>query len=91
MHEVRNNPEKRRFEMDLPEGTAFANYIERDGVFIVTHTETPRAIRGRGFGAIFVRGMLDLISAEKRTITPMCSFVADYMRRHPDTQELIAR
>ena len=34
--------------------------------------------------------VLDCIRAEGRRITPRCGFVAAYMRRHPETQDLLA-
>ncbi len=87
--EVRHNPAQRRFEMETPAGLAFANYHEDRGVLLVTHTETPRALRGRGYGDLLVKGMLDVARAEGRKVKPLCSFVAAYMRRHPETQDLV--
>jgi predicted GNAT family acetyltransferase len=86
--DVRHNPAQRRFEMETPAGTAFANYHKDGDVLIVTHTETPRAVRGRGYGDLLVKGMLDIARAEGRKVKPLCSFVAAYMRRHPETEDL---
>ena len=88
---VRDNPAQRRFEMDTPGGVAFASYRKSGDVFVVNHTETPLAVRGRGYGDVLVKGVLDAIRAEGGQITPLCSFVAIYMRRHPETQDLLAR
>jgi len=76
--------------MELPEGTAFASYVESGDAYVVAYTETPRAVRGRGFGAKLVRGMLDLIRRDGRKISPKCGFVAAHMRQHPETQDLLA-
>ena len=40
---------------------AFANYRRAPGTIIVTHTETPRALRGRGIASELVQGALELI------------------------------
>ena len=45
---VRDNKPLSRFELDVEDGVAFANYRQLSGNVIITHTETPRALRGRG-------------------------------------------
>ena len=49
-----------------------------------THTEVPPADEGKGIGSQIVRAALD--DARKRgfKIVPACSFVADFVRRHPE-------
>ena len=44
---------------------------------IITHTETPRALRGRGFASELVKGALDLIRADGRKVIAGCGFVVD--------------
>jgi predicted GNAT family acetyltransferase len=61
---VRDNPALSRFELDVEGGTAFANYRRMPGMVIITHTETPRALRGRGIGSELVGGALELIRAD---------------------------
>ncbi|WP_205757828.1 GNAT family N-acetyltransferase, partial [Lactobacillus crispatus] len=58
---VRDNPALQRFEMDVGGATAFANYRLTDGAVIITHTETPRALRGQGIASQLVEGALHLI------------------------------
>lgn len=89
--DVRHNPAEQRFEMDTPGGAAFAAYHRDGDTLIVTHTETPRSVRGRGYGDLLVKGVLDAARAEGLKITPLCSFVAAYMRRHPETQDVLKR
>jgi len=88
---VRDNTERRRFEMDVDGGVAFANYRADDSVVVVTHTEVPAALQGRGVGNRFVREMLDLIRASGRKVVPACGFVAAFIRGHPEYQDLLAR
>jgi len=47
MTEVRDNKAQNRFELDVEGATAFANYRLAPSTVIITHTETPRALRGR--------------------------------------------
>ena len=57
---------------------------------IITHTETPPALRGRGIGSELVKGALDLIRRDGRKVIAGCGFVADYLDRHPENADLVA-
>jgi predicted GNAT family acetyltransferase len=86
---VRDNPQRNRFELATPAGLAYANYRRDDTVIMITHTEVPRALEGRGVGSRLVAGMLDLIRPEGRTVVPMCSFVSHFINTHPDYADLV--
>ena len=64
MAAVRDNKAQNRFELDVDGAVAFANYRVTPTAVIVTHTETPRALRGRGIASELVRGALELIRAD---------------------------
>ncbi len=84
MAAVRDNKAHSRFEMDVEGATAFANYRLTPSTVIITHTETPRALRGRGIASELVRGALELISADGLKVVAGCGFVVDYLRKHPE-------
>ncbi len=90
MNEVRDNKAQSRFELDVDGGVAFANYRLAPPAVIITHTETPRALRGRGIASKLVAGALDLIRADHRKVIAGCSFVADYLRKHPEQRDVVA-
>ena len=85
---VRDNPALSRFELDVEGGIAFANYRRAPGTVIITHTETPRALRGRGIASELVRGALQLIRADGDKVVAGCGFVVDFLRRHPEFSDL---
>ncbi len=89
---VRDNKQKRRFEMMLGEGkTAFIQYAERgEGVLALTHTEVPEEFEGKGIGGRLVKGTLEIVQNENLKIVPVCRFVAVYLQRHPEYQSLTA-
>lgn len=89
-HVVRDNRADNRFELDTGGGLAFANYRRTPTAVIITHTETPRALRGRGIGSQLVKGALELIRAENLKVVAGCSFVADYLEQHPEDADLVA-
>jgi uncharacterized protein len=89
-YEVIDNPERQRFELSLNGHTAFSTYRLVGDTVIVPHTEVPREFEGRGIGSALVKGMLETIRARGRKIRPLCSFVASYMQRHPEYDDLRA-
>jgi predicted GNAT family acetyltransferase len=88
MPAVRDNTALSRFELDVEGGLAFANYRRAPGTVIITHTETPRALRGRGIASELVQGALELIRADGNKVVAGCDFAVDYLRRHPEFSDL---
>jgi uncharacterized protein len=85
---VRDNKTQNRFELDAEGTVAFANYRLTPSAVIITHTETPRALRGRGIASELVKGALELIRADGRKVIAGCGFVVDYLRKHPEFADL---
>src|SRR5689334_15689512 len=65
-------------------------YARRGDVLDLHHTEIDRAVEGRGYGAKLVGDALADIRERGLTIRPSCSFVAAYVRRHPEAADLVA-
>jgi uncharacterized protein len=86
---VRDNKAQRRFELDVEGGIAFANYRQTPQAVIITHTETPRALRGRGIASQLVEGALQLIRADGLKVVAGCGFVVDYLQKHPEFADLV--
>jgi predicted GNAT family acetyltransferase len=88
MAAVRDNKDKNRFELDVGDAVAFANYRQTPPAVIITHTETPPALRGRGIASDLVKGALELVRADGRKVIAGCGFVVDYLRKHPEFADL---
>lgn len=88
MTAVRDNKALNRFELDVGASLAFANYRRAGDRVIITHTETPPALRGRGVASELVKGALALIRADGLKVVAGCSFVVDYLDRHPDYADI---
>jgi predicted GNAT family acetyltransferase len=87
---VRDNVERKRFEIDLGDGSfAFAEYNLLTGKIMFTHTEVPEAHGGEGLGTSLIRA--GLAAARKRglKVIPICPFFAAYMQRHEEVQDLL--
>jgi predicted GNAT family acetyltransferase len=90
MAAVRDNKAQNRFELDVEGEVAFANYRLTPSAIIITHTETPRSLRGRGIASELVKGALQLIRADGRKVVAGCSFVVDYLAKHSEAADLTA-
>ncbi|HEU4806110.1 MAG TPA: GNAT family N-acetyltransferase [Nitrobacter sp.] len=84
MAAVYDNTALSRFELETEGGPAFANYRLAPGKVIITHTETPRELRGRGIASALTKGALALIRAEGLKVVAGCGFVAAYLDKHPE-------
>ena len=88
--EVRDNPEHRRFEIDLGDGSlAIAEYTLPKGKIMFTHTEVPTAHEGKGIGTALIRAGLDAARERHLQVVPICPFFAAYMKRHAEVQDLL--
>ena len=87
---VRDEPARQRFELAVGDELAFIDY-RRDGrIVTMTHAEVPPALRGGGVGSELVAGALALVRARGEKVVPLCSFVAHYIGRHVQAQDLLA-
>lgn len=68
---------------------AFLDVDERDDHWALTHTGVPDALAGRGIGSALVRAALERAREDGVQVNPHCSFVAAWLRRHPDQQDLV--
>ena len=85
---VRDNAALQRFELDVGGAVVFANYRVAGDNVVITHTETPRALRGQGLASLLVEGALRLIAARNQKVVADCSFVVDYLHHHPEWRPL---
>lgn len=90
--DIRHDPAKQRFVAELDGQRAECDYrlYEHDGEVMFSHTYVPPALRGQGVAAELVRAALAWARARGLKVMPACSYVRSYMRRHPETLDLMA-
>jgi uncharacterized protein len=86
---VRNNPTLNRFELDLNGQTAVAYYELKPGVITFKHTEVPPELSGHGIGSKLVRGALEAARVQGLKVVARCPFVAAYLAKHPEFNDLL--
>lgn len=85
-----HRPDAQRFELHLDTGLGLCAYRRDGDLVLLTHTEVPAAAEGRGHAAALVRAALDWARAEGLHVRPLCAYVSAYMRRHPESRDLLA-
>jgi predicted GNAT family acetyltransferase len=85
---VRDNAANHRFEIEIDGHLALADYRIVDGVMDLYHTESPPALAGRGVGSKLIRTALVSARAQGLRVRPTCSFVAAFLKRHPEFADL---
>ena len=67
-HTLVDNAAEKRYELDLGDGMALAEYVLGHGLIVLTHTEVPPKYEGRGIGKELVQGVLEvwLLHADQR-------------------------
>lgn len=88
--QVRDSAERKRFEIDLGEGTfAYAEYNLLTSRIMFTHTEVPKAHEGKGLGGALIRAGLAAARERGLKVIPICPFFAAYMQRHAEFHDLL--
>lgn len=87
---MEDNPARHRFEILIDDSLAgFAAYQQRPGVVIFTHTEVDPAFEGKGVGGTLARAALDQVRARGDKVVARCPFIAAFIERHPEYQDLL--
>jgi len=79
-----------RFRTLVDGEACVVDYRLDGGVMVIHHTEVPRRLEGRGIAAALTQAALDHAQAQGLKVNPLCSYARTYMRRHPQTQALLA-
>jgi predicted GNAT family acetyltransferase len=87
--QLTDNRTRSRYEYIVDGALCFVDYRRSPGVVVLTHAEVPPAIEGHGAGSRMVRAILEALRASGEKVVPACSFVAAFIRRHPEFQDLI--
>jgi len=87
---VRHNPTAHRYETVVEGHLAVCEYELGEGRMTFTHTLVPPELRGRGIAELLVRPALADARAAGRKVIPACSYVAKFIERHMEYQDLLA-
>lgn len=87
--QVVHNAAASRFEAVVEGQLCVAMYRLFGKTMMLVHTGVPHALRGRGIAAALVAAALEHARAQGLKVRPDCSYAEAYMRRHPETLDLL--
>lgn len=86
---VSHNEFANRFEVVVEGGLGFLRYKIQGGTMLLLHVEVPPQSQGHGIAADLSRTALELAKERGFKVIPVCSYVAAYIRRHPEYSEMV--
>lgn len=87
---IEHNTEEGLFETEVDGFKAYLAYRPVDDRWLDYYsTYVPANLRGRGIAGRIVKVALEFASQEGYRIRPTCSFVADFVERHPEYKALV--
>ncbi|CAM5183514.1 N-acetyltransferase domain-containing protein OS=Castellaniella defragrans OX=75697 GN=HNR28_001123 PE=4 SV=1 [Castellaniella defragrans] len=84
-----HNEAAHRFETTQEGHLCVLDYALDGSVATYYHTGVPVAVEGRGIAADLTRVALETARARGWRVNPTCSYVAAYVQRHPEHQDLV--
>ena len=87
--EVRDHPEKGRFELEVGGQIVFARYARRGSVLVIPYVEAPPPLRGTGAADRLMRGVMEIARAEGLKVLPLCGYASAWIWRHKQYHDLL--
>ena len=89
--QVIDNTETSRFEIRLGDEVAFAEYLVRPHAqaLVLPHTVVPPAFEGKGVASKLAQYAMAYAREHGLKVIPTCPFMASYIQRHPEVQDLV--
>lgn len=88
---VVHSPKEERYILTADgERAGYLDYLDEPDVRVFTHTVVDSQFGGRGFAAQLTSFALDDVRANGLQTRPVCSYVAGYITKHPEYQDLVA-
>jgi predicted GNAT family acetyltransferase len=84
------NEVEKQFELHTGGDYATLEFYREGEKIFLTHTETPEALRGKGVAAELVKQTFQCAKDNGFTVVPACSYVADYVNKHPEWREILS-
>ena len=86
---IEHLPQHHCFQTVVDGQRCVVDYQLSGKLLTINHTFVPPAVEGRGIAARLTQAVLNYARAEHLKVAPMCSYARAYMRRRPETLDLL--
>jgi predicted GNAT family acetyltransferase len=85
-----NRSERNRYELSISGKTAgHIAYKLGDGWVDMLHTEVEPEHEGQGLSSELAKSALDDARSQGLKVVPSCSYIAKYIQRHPEYEDIV--
>ncbi len=88
--DIQHDRAAHRFQTVVDGVQCVLDYSLDSAVMMITHTEVPAEVGGRGIASALVQAALDTARDEGWQVVPACSYAAAWIQRHPAYADLLA-
>ena len=86
---ITDNENLNRLEVIVDGGQGILRYqIQRETIWLL-HVQVPQEAQGHGVASSLTRAALELAKERGLKVVPVCSFIATYVRCHPEYSTLV--
>ena len=89
MSDIQLDKDRNRFSLEVEGATSVLEFRVDGKVASFNSVRVPDAVGGRGIAGQLTRHALDWARAEGLKVRPVCPYVAKWIERHPDYQDLV--
>jgi hypothetical protein len=87
--EVRDNPEARRYELEVDGQVAVMTYNLNPPQLMITETLVPEALEGRGLASRLAAAVVADVRARGLVLLPVCPYLAGWLQKHPEHADVV--
>jgi predicted GNAT family acetyltransferase len=87
--EVIHDKQNQKFYVIVDDLESHLEYVKMNDMLDLNHTYVPYQLRGKGIAAKLVEAALEYARLNGIKIIPSCSYVAVYLQRHPEYEDLL--
>ncbi|MFL9584968.1 GNAT family N-acetyltransferase [Stenotrophomonas sp. AB1(2024)] len=89
-YEVEHDLAHHRFQARIQGYLALLDYQIQRRRMVITHTEVPEAIGGRGIAGELTKVALRYARDKQLKVVPKCAYAEQFFERHAEYQDLLA-
>lgn len=88
-YKIVNNEKEQRFEIDFKGEKALLEYRHYKNDIALMHTFVPEVLNGKGLASALAHYALEWVKDNNKKAKVYCPFVAAYLKRHPEYNDII--